>query len=156
MHVECSSCHARYVIADDKIPVQGARVRCRKCQSVFSVERPASAPAPTELPLIPPTPQSPIESTPSPFSSPPSAAPSAFTSSSAESNPFGPPPEPTGPSQVAPTQVERFSFRPPAAALHAPAPSAAAPPARTAPQWPPPVESVSPFSASAGIPAGLP
>ena len=67
MHAECSSCHARYVIADDKIPVQGARVRCRKCQSVFSVERPAQA-APSELPLIPPTPQTPLEP-PSPFAS---------------------------------------------------------------------------------------
>jgi predicted Zn finger-like uncharacterized protein len=175
MHVECSSCHARYVIADEKIPVQGARVRCRKCQSVFSVERPA----PTDLPLIPPTPQaptpleppspfttsgsspfqappaaepSPFTSTPSPFSGPPSAAPSPFTSSSAESNPFDPPPAPAGPSQVAPTEVERFSFGTPAAVFHQPAPAAPAPsePKASAP------ETVSPFSPSAGIPPGLP
>jgi len=58
MHVECSACGARYVIADEKIPFQGARVRCRKCQAVFSIERSAVAPpTPAELPLIPPTPQ---------------------------------------------------------------------------------------------------
>jgi predicted Zn finger-like uncharacterized protein len=165
MHVECSSCQARYVIADDKIPVQGARVRCRKCQAVFSVERPASPPTPAELPLIPPTPHeappapapSPFESAPSPFAGPPSAAPSAFTSSSAESNPFGPPPQPTGPSQVAPTQVERFSFESPASSAHQPAASAPATSAApsVAPE-PPAPEPVSPFSPSAGIPSGLP
>jgi predicted Zn finger-like uncharacterized protein len=169
MHVECTSCHARYVIADDKIPVQGARVRCRKCSEVFSVERPSAA-APTELPLIPPTPQA-APTAPSepaafersnPFSSPPvspSAAPPPMApfGSTAEQNPFDPPKteEPRG--QVAPTEIERFSFgsqgpavAPPPAAPLAPAFSPPAPAASA------PAEAVSPFSPSAGIPPGLP
>src|SRR6185295_4208229 len=159
MHVECTSCHARYTIADDKIPVQGARVRCRKCSEVFSVERPSAA-APTELPLIPPTPQpappAPSESafgsafeTSTPFSSPPmppSAAPPTMApfGSTAEQNPFDPPKteEPRG--QVAPTEIERFSFGsqgpavapPPSAPAFAPTPAA---PAEAA-------SAVSPFS----------
>ncbi|TMQ59920.1 MAG: hypothetical protein E6K76_03075 [Candidatus Eisenbacteria bacterium] len=55
MHVECGACGARYVIADEKIPAQGVRVRCRKCQAVFSVAKPEPV-APAELPLIPPSP----------------------------------------------------------------------------------------------------
>src|SRR5438876_831853 len=54
MHVECNSCNTRYTIADEKIPPQGARVRCRKCQAVFQVPGP---PSPSPLPLIPPTPE---------------------------------------------------------------------------------------------------
>ena len=50
MHVECGACGARYVIADEKIPAQGVRVRCRKCQAVFSVAKPEPV-APAELPL---------------------------------------------------------------------------------------------------------
>jgi predicted Zn finger-like uncharacterized protein len=162
MHVECSSCHARYVIADDKIPVQGARVRCRKCQSVFSVERSAQAPAPSELPLIPPTPQeftqtpspfaappaaepSPFTQTPSPFAGPPAAAPSAFTSSSAESNPFGPAPAPEAPNQVPPAEVERFSFGSSAPAVASPPPAYAAPP--------PAYAAPAPVAAAPGAPA---
>ena len=145
MHVECSSCHARYTIADDKIPLQGARVRCRKCQAVFSVERPAAASAPTELPLIPPTPQAPPPSIPmDPGITHGTFGGSRFGSSaepSAESNPFGPPPVENAFAAPAPVPA------PPAP--QAPAPSAAAP----APQ------SFSPagaYTGSTGIPEGLP
>jgi hypothetical protein len=137
---------------------------------VFSVERSAQAPAPSELPLIPPTPQaqtpleppspftqtpspfaappaaepSPFTQTPSPFAGPPAAAPSAFTSSSAESNPFGPAPAPEAPNQVPPAEVERFSFGSSAPAVAAPPPAYAAPPpayAAPAPVAPAPVAS---------------
>src|SRR5882762_8554300 len=94
MHVECTACHARYVISDEKIPIQGARVRCRKCQAVFSIERsasPAAPPTPTDLPLIPPTPQA-------AFPAPPASAESLAESSlfgpgvpQAEPSPFGGP-----------------------------------------------------------------
>ena len=57
MHVECSGCGARYKIADEKIPMQGARVRCRKCSTVFEISRPEERPVPAEIPVIPPTPE---------------------------------------------------------------------------------------------------
>src|SRR5437867_12362750 len=128
MHVECSACHARYVISDERIPIQGARVRCRKCQAVFSIERSAAGanpPTPADLPLIPPTPQ--VANPAPPVSAPgesslfgPSAAP-------AEPSPFGgpPPPAPAEPSPyAAPPASSRFDSSPFETAPAAPAPPA--------------------------------
>jgi len=166
MKVECSSCHARYVIPDEKIPVQGARVRCRKCQNLIEVQPPGAS-APTELPLIPPTPQQSAPQTfardpgivqgptfgsgtpmepPSP--SAPSPAPSPFASS-ADSNPFGAPSEPQAEAPVPPSPgIERFGT-----AFGSPAPAVA--PAPPEPAMPPP--SAAPAAAvSAGVPQGLP
>lgn len=122
MHVECSACGARYVIADEKIPAQGARVRCRKCQAVFAVAKP-EVPAPTELPLIPP---SPPESPPAPPAAPggaflesvaPTAPPGGSPPAPAGSpaDPAGPPP---APERAAPPDIERFA---PSFAEHPPA-----------------------------------
>jgi len=167
MHVECSTCNARYTIADDKIPIQGARVRCRKCHAVFSIDRSmASAPpAPAELPLIPPTPQAPTEP-PSPFSGPPTPMepPSTFAPSS---TPFGPPPEaPTDPPAVAPTEIERFanafaSSAPPSAPAPSPfgtsSASMATPfPGPAAAPAPPAAPPAAAFNTASGIPEGLP
>jgi predicted Zn finger-like uncharacterized protein len=46
MKVVCSSCGTQYTIADEKVPPHGARVRCRKCQTVFAIpgQGPAAAP----------------------------------------------------------------------------------------------------------------
>ena len=152
MHVECSSCHARYTIADDKIPVQGARVRCRKCQAVFSVERPAAPYAPTELPLIPPTPQAPPPSIPmDPGITHGTFGGSSFgssTESGAESNPFGPP------AQAPPMERENVFAAPAPPAPQALAPQAPAPSAAAhAPQS---FSSAGAFTGSTGIPEGLP
>lgn len=65
MHVECNSCGARYTIADERVPAQGARVRCRKCQQVFAISRPAPPPVPVDIPVIPPTPE-PVPPAPAP------------------------------------------------------------------------------------------
>ena len=183
MHVECSACGARYVIADEKIPIQGARVRCRKCQAVFSIERSAPAPpAPAELPLIPPTPQAaapapPPEvapAAPSPFGAP--AASTRFDTSPFESAPVGAPAPPapsrfdTSPFEAAPAsaspEIEKFANAfassapaPPVAPPPPPAQAAPPPPPQAASSPPPPPEpaaSVSRFSPSAGIPPGLP
>ena len=43
MKVACSNCSTQYTIADEKVPPHGARVRCRKCQTVFAI--PGKAPA---------------------------------------------------------------------------------------------------------------
>lgn len=37
MVIECSSCHARFKLADDKIKASGTKVRCTKCREVFTV-----------------------------------------------------------------------------------------------------------------------
>lgn len=37
MVIECSSCHARFKLADDKIKESGTKVRCTKCREVFTV-----------------------------------------------------------------------------------------------------------------------
>ncbi len=115
MHVECSACGARYVIADDKIPIQGARVRCRKCQAVFSIERSASPtvapPTPSELPLIPPTPQAPPPvSAPAapPAFAPAPARPPAFDSSPFDRKPDSSPSPAPAQEQASP-QFERFA-----------------------------------------------
>ena len=135
MHAECSSCHTRYTIADDKIPVQGARVRCRKCQAVFSVER-AAAPAPAELPLIPPTPQASPQNIPM---DPGITQGPTFGAAPAEQHP--------------PMEVDRFAnaFAP---AAPAPAPPAAAPaPAPASPSF---SAAGTVTGVSSGVPEGLP
>lgn len=37
MVIECSSCHARFKLADEKVKESGTRVRCTKCREVFTV-----------------------------------------------------------------------------------------------------------------------
>src|SRR5260221_433988 len=58
MTIECTNCHARYTIADSLVPPQGARVRCRKCGEVIQVKSSAPMVTPSELPLVPPSPES--------------------------------------------------------------------------------------------------
>ena len=154
MQAECSACGARYTIADERIPAQGARVRCRKCQAVFQVEKtaPSDPPAPPELPLIPPTPLG-ARAAEVP-AAPASGAPSIFTA------PFAPAQE-----NVGAMEVERFA--PAMAPQHAapsmaPQPTAPASQPRAAESLPDPAQapdspiSANRFSASAGIPTGLP
>jgi predicted Zn finger-like uncharacterized protein len=93
MTIECTNCHTRYSIADSLIPPQGARVRCKKCGTVIAVQAPATVPAPTELPLVPPTPQStpppPLPPPPPPdeaFS--PASVPASTTAAAPSSDPF--------------------------------------------------------------------
>ena len=178
MQVACSSCNTRYTIADDKIPAHGARVRCRKCQTVFQVERPA-APTPAPLPLIPPTPEGTVPA-PAPPPTPARPAPSMTPPAPpAPSAPAGNPFMPSAAEPVGPPEVERFTPAfaagaqavadaksmapqaepmpplptPPSPFQEAPAPAPPAPPAHAAPAQPRPV---SPYSPSAGIPEGLP
>jgi len=50
--VQCDQCEARYRIADEKVTGQGVRVRCAKCDNVFTVKPPPAseqeAPAATD------------------------------------------------------------------------------------------------------------
>lgn len=67
MVVVCTSCQARFRVADEKVGPRGARVRCTKCKTVFQVGPPpardqASAPAavpPAPPPMAPTPPPSP-------------------------------------------------------------------------------------------------
>jgi len=64
MIAACPKCEARYRVDETKIGVDGARLRCAKCQAVFRVRAPAAAPAPAQ-PVSAPEPQAPV-SAPSP------------------------------------------------------------------------------------------
>jgi predicted Zn finger-like uncharacterized protein len=80
MNIECTSCHARYTIADSLVPPQGARVRCRKCGEVMQVKPSAPLVMPSELPLVPPSPESapfpPGQTAPPAAATPPPSPPS--------------------------------------------------------------------------------
>jgi len=39
MIVVCTSCSARFRVADEKVGPRGAKLRCSKCQTVFTVQR---------------------------------------------------------------------------------------------------------------------
>jgi len=52
--VQCNQCEAKYRIADEKITGQGVRVRCAKCDNVFTVKPPPPAEkTPAETPAPP-------------------------------------------------------------------------------------------------------
>lgn len=46
MVIECSSCHARFKLADDKVKESGTKVRCTKCREVFTVFPESTPPVP--------------------------------------------------------------------------------------------------------------
>ena len=55
MIVVCTSCRARFRIADEKVGPKGVRVRCSKCKNAFVVA-PAAGPQPPAAALASPTP----------------------------------------------------------------------------------------------------
>lgn len=59
MVIECSSCHARFKLADDKIKESGTRVRCTKCSEVFTVFPEPSTPIIQPVVAVPPVPPAP-------------------------------------------------------------------------------------------------
>jgi predicted Zn finger-like uncharacterized protein len=44
MVIECTECHTRFKLADDKVKPDGTKVRCSKCKHIFTVMPPAPAP----------------------------------------------------------------------------------------------------------------
>lgn len=44
MVIECTECHARFKLADDKVKPGGTKVRCSKCKHIFTVMPPAPEP----------------------------------------------------------------------------------------------------------------
>lgn len=65
MIVQCEHCQTKYRIADDKVKGKGVKVRCAKCENVFTVTPPENgiqAPA-----AAPPAPEQPATSQPEPM-----------------------------------------------------------------------------------------
>jgi predicted Zn finger-like uncharacterized protein len=56
--IECSSCQARFKLADDKIKENGTKVRCTKCREVFTVF--PESPPPSAPPVIAVAPVKPV------------------------------------------------------------------------------------------------
>ncbi|MGB3477988.1 MAG: zinc-ribbon domain-containing protein [bacterium] len=116
MIVECSNCHAKYNVDEDKIPSMGIKVKCHKCQNIIFIQKetPAPEPAQPETPVPPseppvePTAQvPPTEPAPSPPAQPeePSPAPEQPEEASVPTEPEVPTPEPPEP-EVAPPEPE--------------------------------------------------
>ncbi|MGQ9701701.1 MAG: zinc-ribbon domain-containing protein [bacterium] len=53
MIVECTNCHSKYNVDENKIPPGGVKVRCPKCQSIISVKKEVSVPTTVEPPPVP-------------------------------------------------------------------------------------------------------
>jgi predicted Zn finger-like uncharacterized protein len=47
MKFVCDSCHAQYMISDDKVGANGVKVRCKKCSNIIVVKKAAAEPDPT-------------------------------------------------------------------------------------------------------------
>jgi predicted Zn finger-like uncharacterized protein len=52
MKFVCDSCHAQYLISDEKVGPNGVIVRCKKCQHKIVVKRPAPPPDPAEETIV--------------------------------------------------------------------------------------------------------
>ncbi len=155
MNIECTSCQARYTIADSLVPPQGARVRCRKCGEVMQVKSSAPMVMPSELPLVPPSPEAPVPSeqpappaAAAPPPSPPPSSPQPAPPDSGEAFERFPTQE-TASERPAEPEFERFaSFSAPSVETAPAAPPRAAPappafgtspfPAEPSPAQPPP------------------
>ena len=79
MIVECSQCHTKYNVDDDKIPLLGVKVRCRECQNIIFIKKEEPKPAPSPIipekpapPAGPPEPPVPPIKEPTPIVQPPS------------------------------------------------------------------------------------
>lgn len=48
MIVECSNCHTKYNVNEEKIPANGVKVKCHKCQAIIVINKPGPA-APAKL-----------------------------------------------------------------------------------------------------------
>jgi predicted Zn finger-like uncharacterized protein len=100
MTLVCPKCSARYNIQDSLIPAQGARVKCKKCETVMTIPPPVVELAPQDLELIPPPSPAPSSSAPS-YSPPMPKAPSPRPA---------PPAAPASPPPPAPEEPFERSF----------------------------------------------
>jgi predicted Zn finger-like uncharacterized protein len=71
MIAACPHCAARYRIEPERLPAEGARLRCSRCEAVFRVNRPRSEPKAREVP--PPAPAPPVSAPAAPVVAAPAA-----------------------------------------------------------------------------------
>ena len=122
MIVECAHCHAKYNVNEAKIPANGVKVKCHKCQAIIVINKPtAAAPATPESersvpdrpdrepsrpqPTRPPVPERPVAP------SVPQDEPASQTRPEPpvqEQTPAEPRPASVTPHQAAPSEASRF------------------------------------------------
>jgi predicted Zn finger-like uncharacterized protein len=95
MVVECSNCHAKYNIDENKIPPAGVKVRCQKCQHIIFIKREEPVPQPIEPE------KEPVQRVPEPVSQAPPSQPEVPSEPAPVSEA---PVEPPGPPAQAPPQ----------------------------------------------------
>lgn len=81
MIVHCTGCQARFRVADERVGARGARIRCSRCRTLFTIGpagAPASTPAPSPLTAGPPEAPAPEVELETPAPSPPPAADDPF------------------------------------------------------------------------------
>ncbi len=89
MIAACPKCRTRYQVEEGRIPAEGVRLKCRRCEGVFRVVLPASKPAAKPAPEPP---RAPVQKSPAP------AAPAAAQASApVRQEPPPPPPPPARP-----------------------------------------------------------
>ncbi|MCX7994205.1 MAG: zinc-ribbon domain-containing protein [candidate division WOR-3 bacterium] len=72
MIVECSNCHSKYNVDENKIPPAGVKVKCPKCQNIMTIKKEISRVTPVpEQPKPPPPPPPKVEPPPPPKVEPP-------------------------------------------------------------------------------------
>jgi predicted Zn finger-like uncharacterized protein len=124
MKVTCSACQSTYTIADEKVPLAGARVRCRKCQAVFTIPPRASTGAPGGGPGADPA--VPDASPPAPEAIRPAPLPTVPPAGESPAPPEVPP-RPSAPAQASAAEGPAAAPRPAAPAVRPAAPAPAAP-----------------------------
>ncbi|WP_242360876.1 MULTISPECIES: zinc-ribbon domain-containing protein [Anaeromyxobacter] len=162
MIVLCTSCQARFRVADEKIGPRGAKVRCSQCKTVFAVQRehggtpPAAVPAPAprapalDVELEPPA-RSSAPASGDPFAFPPPPEPSFARPDTFAAPSFDPfaPAAPAGP------EADPFAWTIPAPAAREPH-ATEADPFQAADPFASSTASDDPFAAGAGDAAGAP
>jgi predicted Zn finger-like uncharacterized protein len=64
MNVTCSSCHAKYVVPDDKVAGRRIRIRCRHCDAPIIIDGTSIGPSAASHAVAPPAPAAAPSSTP--------------------------------------------------------------------------------------------
>jgi len=73
--VQCEHCQTKYRIADEKVKGKGVKVRCAKCENVFTVTPENDLLAQSAAPASPPVPEPPAPEPQAPAPEPPAAPP---------------------------------------------------------------------------------
>jgi predicted Zn finger-like uncharacterized protein len=100
MIVECSHCHTKYNVDDNKIPAAGVKVRCKQCQNIIVIKKEEPQPVIPEVPVAPEA-QAPVAPEAQAPEAPEAQAPSAPEAQAPSA------PEAQAPSAAEPPQPEQ-------------------------------------------------